>query len=136
MTAGVLCENMAVGTGAKSKVSQRSASKTATSSKRSSTGTKRTVSVAKSSSSKDLSETVEKKSFAVCVKNQGYKASLELRKLYETLADDFAARNGLVRVVDESGEDYLYSSDYFVAISLPKSVESKLRRISGRKPAD
>jgi len=78
---------------------------------------------------------VDKKSFAVCVKNDGYRASLELRKLYETVKDPFAAANGLVRVVDESGEDYLYSSDYFVSVSLPKSVESRLRRISRRKPA-
>ncbi len=78
---------------------------------------------------------MEKRSFAVCVKNEGYKASLELRKLYETLADDFAVQNDLIRVIDESGEDYLYSSDYFVPVSLPKSVESTLRRISGRKPA-
>ena len=77
----------------------------------------------------------ENKSFAVCIKNDGYRASLELRKLYELLPDPFAAANNLVRVVDESGEDYLYSSEYFVSVSLPKSVESRLRRISRRKPA-
>ena len=51
--------------------------------------------------------------FAVCVRNDGYPASLELMKLYEVLPDQFADENGLIRVVDESGEDYLYASDYF-----------------------
>jgi hypothetical protein len=76
-----------------------------------------------------------KKTFAVCVKNDGYKASLELRKLYEVLPDEFAAKNGLVRVIDESGEDYLYGADYFASVSLPKSVETTLRRIGRKKPA-
>lgn len=67
--------------------------------------------------------------------NDGYTASLELRKLYEVIADSFAAERGLVRVVDESGEDYLYSERYFVAVSLPRAVEAALRRTSGRKPA-
>ena len=77
----------------------------------------------------------EAKSFAVCLKNDGYRASLELRKLYELLPDEFATENDLVRIVDESGEDYLYSSDYFVEVSLPKSVQSALRKIARGKPA-
>ena len=76
-----------------------------------------------------------KKTFAVCLKNDGYKASLELRKLYEVLVDDFAAENGMVRVIDESGEDYLYGADYFASVSLPKSLETTLRKISPKKPA-
>jgi len=61
--------------------------------------------------------------FAVCVKNDDYPASLELRKIYEVLADDKAAKHGLIRIVDQSGEDYLYPQDYFVAISLPQAAE-------------
>lgn len=52
--------------------------------------------------------------FAVCVCNVDYPASLELRKLYPAVEDDFAARHELVRVIDESGESYLYPSTYFV----------------------
>ncbi len=132
-TGDVSCENMGVATGAKSKVSERSGLKTERSSKPSSTGTRRTASVAKKSSSRRRS-TAEAKAFVICVKNEGYRASLELRKLYERLPDRFALANGLVRVVDESGEDYLYAADFFISVSFPKSIESKLRRI-GRKPA-
>jgi hypothetical protein len=134
-TGGDSCENMAVATGAKSKGSQRSVSRTEASSERSFTGTKRTVSGGRKSSSRSRADTPMKKTFAVCVKNDGYKASLELRKLYEVLPDEFAAKNGLVRVIDESGEDYLYGADYFASVSLPKSVETTLRRIGRKKPA-
>jgi hypothetical protein len=63
------------------------------------------------------------KRFAVCVRNEGYSASLELRKIYEVLADPKAAGHQLVRVIDESGEDYLYPQDYFIRIELPHAVE-------------
>ena len=52
--------------------------------------------------------------FVVCVKNKGYAASLELRKLYQTISDDAAAKLHQTRVIDESGEDYLYPEEYFV----------------------
>jgi len=61
--------------------------------------------------------------FVVCVKNEGYPASLELRKIYQVIADARAAERQLVRVVDESGKDYLYPVDYFVPIELPQAVE-------------
>ena len=64
--------------------------------------------------------------FIVCVKNEGYAASLELRKIYQVIPDAHAAEHQLVRVVDESGEDYLYPADYFVAIELPQAVEVAL----------
>ena len=64
--------------------------------------------------------------FIVCVKNEGYAASLELRKIYQVIPDARAAEHQLVRVVDESGEDYLYPVDYFVAIELPQAVEMAL----------
>jgi hypothetical protein len=60
--------------------------------------------------------------FVVCVKNEGYEVSLERRKIYVSLADDKAAKHGLMRVVDESGEDYLYPIEFFAAIELPPSV--------------
>jgi hypothetical protein len=64
--------------------------------------------------------------FAICVKNKGYAASLELRKIYKVIPDDLAAKHQQIRVVDESGEDYLYPVDYFVSIELPQAVEKAL----------
>ena len=61
--------------------------------------------------------------FVVCVKNEGYPASLELRKIYQALPDVRAAEHRLIRVIDESGEDYLYPANYFVPIELPQAVE-------------
>ncbi|MEW6324449.1 MAG: hypothetical protein AB1515_03575 [Nitrospirota bacterium] len=61
--------------------------------------------------------------FAVCVKNKGYAASLELKKIYRVIPDDQAATHQQIRVVDESGEDYLYPADYFISIELPQAVE-------------
>ncbi len=60
--------------------------------------------------------------FVVCVKNDGYPASLELRKLYQVLPDPAASEHNQIRIIDESGEDYLYPATYFVPIALPKSV--------------
>ena len=54
--------------------------------------------------------------FVICVNNEGYEASLELRKLYEVLPDKSAARHGQVRVIDESGEDYLYPKSFFASV--------------------
>ncbi len=69
-----------------------------------------------------------KKRFVVCVRNTDYPASLELRKVYRLLPDADAKKDGLVRVIDESGEDYLYPDDYFVAIGIPKPAERALER--------
>lgn len=66
--------------------------------------------------------------YVVCVKNKGYPASLELRKIYEVLPDPDGERHGLLRVVDEDGEDYLYPQSYFVAIEVPAQAA---RAISG-----
>ena len=66
--------------------------------------------------------------FAVCVSNADYPASLELHKIYRVLPDEDAAIDGDIRVVDESGEDYLYPAEYFVFVELPKSVEKSLLR--------
>ena len=62
------------------------------------------------------------KYLVVCVKNDGYAASLEKRKIYTALPDSVAAKHGHIRVVDESGEDYLYPKRFFVPVSLPQSV--------------
>ena len=68
--------------------------------------------------------------FAVCVCNDDYPASLELRKLYQVVEDDFAQQHDLLRVIDESGEDYMYPETYFVRVDLPKPVEQTLHRIA------
>jgi hypothetical protein len=61
--------------------------------------------------------------FVVCINNEGYPASLELRKIYRTLPDEKAEKHSLMRVVDESGEDYLYPERFFVPIDLPQAAE-------------
>jgi hypothetical protein len=63
------------------------------------------------------------KQLVVCVDNRGYPASLEKRKIYVALRDAAAEKHGLVRIVDESGEDYLYPKAFFRAIALPQSVK-------------
>lgn len=65
-------------------------------------------------------------SYVVCVRNPGYRASLELRKIYRRIADTWAHSHGLIRIVDESGEDYLYPRDYFVSIPVPKAARTAL----------
>lgn len=64
--------------------------------------------------------------FAVCISNSDYQASLELHKIYRVLPDEDAAKDGDLRVIDESGEDYLYPAEYFVLIEEPKEVERAL----------
>ncbi len=64
--------------------------------------------------------------FAICVKNDEYPASLQLWKVYRILPDEKGARHNMVRVVDESGEDYLFAANYFVPVELPQAVESAL----------
>ena len=70
--------------------------------------------------------TGSKKRFVICVRNTGYDASLDRRKVYEALPDRDAEKEGLVRVIDESGEDYLYPSAYFIAVDLPQAVQDAL----------
>ena len=61
--------------------------------------------------------------FVICIGNSGYAASLQPRKIYECLPDDDAEARQLLRVVDESGEDYLFPASLFIAIDLPKNVQ-------------
>lgn len=65
--------------------------------------------------------------FVVCVKNDDYPASLELRKIYRALPDSAAAKHHRLRIIDESGEDYLYPAEYFLAIDLPVAVRKALQ---------
>lgn len=60
--------------------------------------------------------------FVVCLKNKGYEVSLEPRKIYRILPDADAAKHRQLRVIDESGDDYLYPANYFTAIELPQPV--------------
>ena len=66
------------------------------------------------------------KQFAVCINNDGYAAALERRKIYRIVPDAQAAKQGLIRVVDESGEDYVYPQAYFVRLRLPQTVVEAL----------
>ena len=63
------------------------------------------------------------KQLVVCVNNDGYLASLERRKIYVALRDADAEKHGLIRIVDESGDDYLYPKSFFRAIALPQAVK-------------
>ena len=67
-----------------------------------------------------------KTTFAVCIKNKGYEASLEIGKLYRVVADPEAERHGYLRIVDESGEDYGYAASRFFSIDVPKPLERVL----------
>jgi hypothetical protein len=63
---------------------------------------------------------------AICIDNRGYEASLERRKIYELVPDVAAGRRALVRVIDETGEDYLYPGSLFVGVTLPPAVRRAL----------
>ena len=77
-----------------------------------------------------MTKTRTRKGFVVCLDNHGYSASLEPLKIYRVLADAGAAEHGLLRVIDESGEDYLYPEERFAHIEVPKVVERALRHAS------
>jgi hypothetical protein len=67
-----------------------------------------------------------KRKFLLCVDNEGYQASLEVRKLYENLPDKEAERHNQLRIVNESGEDYLYPSEFFAPIRLPMQTRNRI----------
>jgi hypothetical protein len=66
-----------------------------------------------------------KNHFAICIRNEGAE-DLEVRKIYQILPDTPAAKDKHLRVIDESGEDYLYPADYFVSLTFPREVERAL----------
>ncbi|MBD0320011.1 MAG: hypothetical protein ICV87_06745 [Gemmatimonadetes bacterium] len=69
-------------------------------------------------------------SFAICIRDESHRASLETRKLYPVIPDRDAAAHGMLRVVDESGEDYLYPAEDFLVIPLSRDVEEALLKAS------
>ena len=71
------------------------------------------------------------KPFALCIDNSDYQASLILGKVYRILPDARAAKDDLVRIVDESGEDYLYHRSYFVFVDFPPAVKKKVLALQG-----
>lgn len=74
--------------------------------------------------------------FVVCVDNSGYRASLELHKIYRALRDAEAEEDGDLRVIDESGEDYLYEADRFLPVELPAKTVRALNRSFARVATD
>ncbi|MFB2967571.1 hypothetical protein ACE1CD_01235 [Aerosakkonema sp. BLCC-F183] len=64
--------------------------------------------------------------FAVCINNTNYSASLEVRKIYQVLPDPQTNNHQMIRVIDESGEDYLYPSSYFMPIELSEPLQQAL----------
>jgi len=73
-----------------------------------------------------MKDTAEKPMFVVCLSNRGHAVSLVTRRLYRRLEDPVAASHAMVRVVDESGEDYLFPAKLFAEISLPTPLASRL----------
>ncbi len=68
--------------------------------------------------------------YVVCVSNRGYRASLLIRRIYRSLPDPEAAHRDLIRVIDDSGEDYLYPTTMFVAIDIPQEVARAFKKAS------
>lgn len=72
---------------------------------------------------------VSDKKFALCIDNNGYQASLIKRKVYEILSDPKGEADDLIRIIDESGEDYLYHKSHFVLVEFPEEVEQVLTAV-------
>ena len=93
---------------------------------------KHTASGKKNSSEKGTSTRLRRASrkpkFLVCINNRGYEASLERNKIYLAVSDADAERTGDVRIIDETGEDYLYSKVRFVPIEVPATVKASIRK--------
>jgi len=68
----------------------------------------------------------DRRRYALCINNEGYEASLIPRKIYEIIPDERAEKDDFVRIIDESGEDYLYHTSHFVFLQLPMEVEKAL----------
>ncbi len=69
----------------------------------------------------------QERQFVLCIKNDGCE-DLEIRKIYEVLPDENAAQDDYIRIVDESGEDYLYPSNYFYAVEIARNIRETLIR--------
>ncbi|MBM2816533.1 MAG: hypothetical protein HW421_3295 [Ignavibacteria bacterium] len=70
------------------------------------------------------------KNYFICIKNDNYEASLEIRKLYQTIEKEELDPKGYLRIIDESGEDYLYPSNYFIEVEIPEILEEKLLELA------
>jgi hypothetical protein len=70
--------------------------------------------------------------FAICIDNSHYPASLELHKVYRVIPDEDAGKEGDLRIIDESGEDYLFPADYFVPVDLPLDIAAALDKSFAR----
>jgi hypothetical protein len=71
-----------------------------------------------------------KNSFVVCIRNTGYEVSLELHKIYRVMPDKEAEADGDLRIVDESGEDYLFPASFFASIEVPAAIRKSLLQAS------
>ncbi len=71
-------------------------------------------------------QTITNNTFAICINNSSYPASLEKNKVYRILPDEDAKEDGDLRIVDESGEDYLYPADYFIVVTIPGATARAL----------
>ncbi|HEY2955446.1 MAG TPA: hypothetical protein VGK89_09395 [Candidatus Eisenbacteria bacterium] len=71
-----------------------------------------------------------RKGYVLCVSNRGFRASLIVRKVYRTLSDPKAEARGFIRVIDESGEGYVYPENFFVAIEVPREASRAFRAAS------
>ncbi|WP_413165702.1 hypothetical protein ACL6C3_04465 [Capilliphycus salinus ALCB114379] len=60
--------------------------------------------------------------FVICINNQNYTASLEVKKIYQVIPDKSASLHDMIRVIDESGEDYLYPQNYFMSVELSEAI--------------
>ena len=85
---------------------------------------------ARGTSTRSRKDAAARRQFVVCVDNDGSEASLERNKIYVVLPDKDAETDGDLRVVDESGDDYLFSGDRFVAIDVPAAVKASLLKAS------
>jgi hypothetical protein len=70
------------------------------------------------------------KKIAICIKNKDYLSSLELRKIYQVLPDEKAQKHKMIRIIDESEEDYLYPESNFIVIELPEVAEKLFAKIA------
>ena len=66
--------------------------------------------------------------FAICIDNSEYPASLEMHKIYRVISDEDAEDDGDLRIIDESGEDYLYPANYFILVDLPHEIVATLEK--------
>ncbi len=73
------------------------------------------------------------KHFVICINNGEYAGTLDLRKVYEVLEDSSAAARDYARIIDESGEDYLYPQSWFVPVAVPESIEELLHDLVSRE---